>query len=160
MATITVPERFKIVNGTGGPVTTNGGVTGAYISAKTGQMVTLIVALKQAVGHATAITLKEATDVSGTGVQTVANTMQVWSNLDTSASDTLVRRTDATGYTVTTAAKPMHVVFQINPAALSDGFDCIGFTVGDSSQATNFVSATWLIEDRYPQATPPSAIVD
>lgn len=156
----TLPEKYKIVDATAGPVTTNGGVTGAYISAKTSQMIWLVLNFKQAVGHATTVTLKEATAVAGTSVQTVANSMLIWSNLDTTASDTLVRRTDATSYAVSTAAKPMQVVIGINPAALSDGFDCVGFTVSDSSQATNFVSGNWYLDDRYPQATPPVAITD
>lgn len=161
MPTITLPEKFKLVDATAGPVTTNGGVTGDYISAKNAQMVTLVLQFTQAQGHATVITLKEATAVDGTGVQTMANTSQIWINADTAASDTLSRvATDAYSYTLASTQKKMMLVFQINPAALSAGFDCIGFTVSDSSQATNFVCGEYLIEDRYPQATPPASITD
>jgi len=34
----------------------------------------------------------------------------------------------------------------------------LGCTISDSSQATNFVSAQYFLEMRYPQATPPAAI--
>jgi len=160
MATITMPERFKFVDATAGPVTTNGAVTGQYISAKTANRITLSLQFTQAVGHATAITLKEATAVAGTGVQTVANTMEVWSNLATATDDTLVKRADATGYTLGSGIAKMMVVFDIDPARLSDGFDCVGFSIADSSQATNFVSGQWIIETKYAQATPPSAVVN
>lgn len=160
MATITLPERFKLVDATAGPVTTNGGVTGKYISAKTAQMVTLVLQFTQAVGHATVVTLKEATAVAGTGVQTMAQSSVIWMDADTATTDALTRQTDGTGVTLAADAKKKVVVAQINPASLSDGFDCLGFTVSDSSQATNFVSGVWLLEDRFPQATPPSAIVD
>lgn len=156
----TLPEKYKIVDATAGPVTTNGGVTGAYVSLKNAQMAWLVLQFTQAVGHATVVTAKEATAVAGTGVQTVANTMEIWSNETTAASDTLVRQTAAKTYTLTADVKKKQVVIQFNPAALSDGFDCVGFTASDSSQATNFVSGQWIILERYAQATPPTAIAD
>lgn len=160
MAILTLPENYKIVDATAGPVTTNGGVTGQYVSAKTAQYVWLILSFTQAVGHATAITLKEATAVAGTGVQTVANTMQIWSNLATASTDTLVKRTAATSYTLGSGIAKMQVVFGIDPARLSSGFDVVGFSIADSSQATNFVSGVYLLAARYPQATPPTALTD
>jgi hypothetical protein len=49
---------------------------------------------------------------------------------------------------------------QIDPSKLSAGFDCIAATLADSTEATNFAAVNYFIETRYPQATPPSAIVD
>lgn len=156
----TLVEYMKFVDATAGPVTTNGGVTGQYVSVKNYGMVTLTLQFTQAVSHATVITLKEATAVAGTAVQTIANVQNIWSNLTTAASDTLVRRTDATGYTLGTGAVKEMVVFQINPASMTAGFDVLGFTLSDSSQATNFVSGLWQLWANYAQATPPTAITD
>jgi hypothetical protein len=43
---------------------------------------------------------------------------------------------------------------------VANAFDVAGFTVSDSSQAANYVSGVYVLESRYGQATPPSAIVD
>jgi len=157
---IYLPEQFKIVDATAGPVTTNGGVTGGYAVLKNAKYAWLLLQFTQAVSHATVLTLKEATAYAGTAVQTVANVVQIWSNLATATNDTLVKRTSATSYTLATGAYKAQVVIGIDPSALSAGFDVVGFTLSDSSQATNFVAAQWLLEMKYAQATPPSAVVD
>lgn len=157
-----LPEQYKLVDATAGPVTTNGGVTGKYVSLKNVQMAFLILQFTQAAGHATAVTLKEATAVAGTSVKTVISSKQIWSNEDTATSDTLVRQTDATSYTLTNDIKKKMVVIQFDPDTLdiANGFDVAGFSVADSSQATNFVSGVWVLYERYQQATPPAATTD
>lgn len=157
---IYLPEQMKIVDATAGAVTTNGGVTGAYVSLKNAIYAWLVLQFTQAVSHATVITMKEATAVAGTAVQTVANAVQIWSNLATATNDTLVKRTSATGYTLGTGAYKGLVVIGIDPAAVSQGFDVVGFTLSDSSQATNFVAGAWYLQTKYAQATPPTAVTD
>jgi hypothetical protein len=50
-------------------------------------------------------------------------------------------------------------VIEWDPAKHSAGYDCI--TLADSGgNAGNLVSVYALIAERYPQATPPSAIID
>ena len=162
MAIQTLPEFYKIVDATAGCVTTNGGVTGQGITTKGAQMVTLVLSFTQAQSHATVITMQEALTVAGGSAKTLTNNAAIWSNLATATNDTLVRRTDATTYTLATGAAKMQVVIQVNPAAMdnANSFDCLIFTLSDSSQATNFVSGVWYIYNRYPQATPPTAVVD
>lgn len=160
---ISLPRYFKKVDATGGPVTTNGGVTADYITLKDALYVWIDIQFKQAVGHATTIQPKVATAVDGTGATNITFSAPIWSNLDTTATDTEAARTAATSYAVTTAAKPMTVSIGIDPsavAAMGDTYDVLGFTISDSSQATNFVSATYRIETTYKQATPPTAITD
>lgn len=157
---INLPEQFKIVDATAGPVTTNGGVTGDYISLKNAIEVYLVLQFTQAVGHATTVQPKKATAVDGTGVTNITIAQQIWSNLDTATTDTLVARTAATSYALTTAAKKMQVIIRIDPQSLGSDYDVLGFTVSDSSQATNFVSGQYFILERYQQATPPAAITD
>jgi hypothetical protein len=38
-------------------------------------------------------------------------------------------------------------------------YNSLGFTIASSGQATNFVSVLYFIKERYPQATPRTAIV-
>ena len=154
-----LPEVQKIVNGT--PVaTTNGGIICDYISLKNAHRVTIVVELLQAVSHTTALGVNEATAVDGTGAQAMTATMPVWKNADVSATDTLVKGTDAATISATAGATNQQLSLEIDPRKLTSGFDCIAATLSDSSQATNFASVTYFIETRYPSETPPSAIVD
>jgi hypothetical protein len=53
------------------------------------------------------------------------------------------------------------VLFQIDPAQLDveGGFDCITVKTG-ASHAGNITAATYYLQTRFAQTTPPSAIVD
>ena len=154
-----LPQNFKLVTGAN-PKTSNGGFTGAYVSVKEVQMAWLVVEMTQAVANATQITPVQATAVAGTGATALTVTVPIWSNLDVSVNDTLVERTAALNYAVTASAKNMLVVIQIDPRTMGSGYDVLGFTVSDSTQATNFVAATWVLQTRYAQATPPTAVTD
>lgn len=157
----TLVEHFKIVDATAGAVTTNGGVTADYVTLKNAHRAWIVVQLTQAVGHATVLSPKQASAVAGTGVKAIS-ACRIWANEDTAASDTLVEQTAATTYTVTNDIKKKLVVFEINPEDfdVAGGFDVLGFATSDSSQATNFVAATYWLANRYAQATPPTAITD
>ena len=155
----TLPEQFKIVNGTP-VVTTTGGVTCDYISLKDAVRVTIIANLLQAATHATALGVKEATNVAAGSAAAVTEVQNVWKNADVSASDTLVKATNAATIAATAGTTDQILVMEFDPATLSDGFDCIAATLTDSSEATNFATVTYIIETRYPQGTPPTAITD
>jgi len=66
---LTIPEKFKIVDASAGPVTTNGGVTCDYVSLKNVHRAWIVASFTQAVGHATGIDPKQATAVAGTGTR-------------------------------------------------------------------------------------------
>ena len=154
-----LPEQTKLVDATAGPVTTNGGVTADYVSVKNAGRAYIVVNLTQAAGHATVLTPQRATAVAGTGATGLGTAVRIWANEDTAASDTLVAQTAATSYTVTNDIKKKMVVFEIDLQKLGNTYDVIGLTVSDSSQATNFVCANYVLTDlRYQQATPPAAI--
>jgi hypothetical protein len=158
-----LPEYFKIVDATAGPVTTNGGVTADYVSLKNVHKAYIVLQFTQAVGHATVVQPQVATAVAPTGATSITFSANWWENEDTAASDTLVAQTAATSMTVTNDIKKKQVIIEIDPAlAVDQGatYDVLGFTVSDSSQATNFVSGQYFLVERYPQATPPAAITD
>lgn len=163
MATISLPEVFKIVDATAGPVTTNGGVTSDYVSLKNASYAWIILQFTQAVGHATVIQPQVATAVAPTGAASITFAADIWQNADTAASDTLVKATSATSLTLAADIKKKLVVIGIDPAkvvAQGGTYDVIGFTVSDSSQATNFVAGKFLLQMKYQQATPPVVITD
>lgn len=140
--------------------TTNGGITSDVVSLKNAIRATIICNMEQAVGHATLISLKQATDVAA-GTNAAGPACPIWVNADTTATDTLVKETtDAATFTLGSGTVPMQVIFEVDPAALTAGYDCVYVTVADSSQATNFAAIEILIRENYQRATPPAAITD
>jgi hypothetical protein len=139
------------------PVTTNGGVTTAVFGLKGVLKAWAVFDLTQAVGQATVISLKQATTVAA-GTNKAGPTVPIWANEDTAASDTLVKQTSGASYTVTNNIKHKQVVFEIDPILLdvAGGYPYVYFTVSDSAQATNFVSAALYPFQSYQQATPPT----
>lgn len=157
----TFAEEFKIVQGIQ-PRTTNAGFSSDWVSLKNAKKAIIVVNLTQAVGHATALTLAQATVVAGSDTKAMTNNVSIWANEDCAATDTLVRQTDAKAYTVTNDVKNKVVVFEIDPNSLdvANNFDCISLTVADSSQATNIASVEFFLEAKVEQVTKPSAIID
>ena len=152
------PEEIKIIQAIE-PKADGAGTTGDYISLKNAHKVTVVVHITQ--GNAATIEVgdNEATSVAGGSAAAITKDLKISSNLDCAASDVLVKRTDAATYTTDAGVKHKQVVIEIDPALLSSGFDCIAITTG-ASNAANLVSAQYFIKTRYPQATPPSAVVD
>ena len=158
---ICLPEYFKIVTALAA-TTTNGALTGDYVSLKNAKSCTIVVNLKQAAAHATAISVEQATKVDATGTKVITNAVPIWANEDISTTDTLVRQTDAVNYTITADANDKLIVFQIDPATLdvANGFDCITVKTAASTEVSDFASAIYYIETKYAQVTPPTAITD
>jgi hypothetical protein len=159
MPRVSLPQDFKIVDASAGPVTTNGGVTFDYVSLKNVIRAWIVIQLTQAAGHATVIQPRRATAVDGTGAADIAHAARIWANEDTGASDTLVAQTAAVKHTVANDIKKKMVVIEIDPVEIG-AYDVLGCTISDSSQATNFVSAQYVLQTSYRQATPPAAITD
>ena len=157
MSRVHIPEQFKIVDASRGPITTNGAVTCDYVSLKNVHMAWIIASFTQAVGHATGIDPIRAT-ADAVGNVAIATAVPCWLNEDTATTDTLVRQTDAITVNVDNTIDKKMVVFQVDPAQLGATYDWLSCIVDASSQATNFVSIVYLLETRYPQATPPAAI--
>lgn len=133
------------------PATTNGGVTTDYISLKNAHMVYLVATFTQAATHATGIDVTQATAVAGTAVKAITNTLPIWKNADISATSVLTRLTDAITANCTAGTTDQIIVMQIDPAGfdVNGGFDCLGCTVDDSTEATNFVSVVAYVVPRY-----------
>ncbi|TPJ60830.1 hypothetical protein [Mesorhizobium sp. B2-6-1] len=161
MTKFTLPHQMKLVEGIA-PAADAAGRSSDIVSLKNVGKAYILIHLTQGNAATIALTPMQAQDVAGTGAKVLANAVPIWSNLDTSLTDTLIRRTDAVNYTTDAAVKNKQVVFEIDPALLdmANGFDCLYFTTG-ASNAANITQAEFLLVDlRYQQTTPPSAIID
>ena len=154
-----LPEQFKIVTGSA-VATTNGGFTAAFVSLKNVNMAWIVIEALQAVGHATVINPQRATAVAPTGNVAIAHNAPNWLNANIATNDTLVRMGDGTTAALDVGANNQLMVIQIDPAQLGETYDCMGVNVTTGGDATNFVTITYLLEMRYAQATPPTAVVD
>ena len=154
-------EMFKLVTGIAPIVPST--TTPDYVSLKNYQHFTAIITVKNATTvTGSAITLKQATAVAGTGEKALAFT-SMWGNVDTGASDTLVKTavTSNTFTTDDTNSKDLKYVVEVDASQLdvAGGFDCIRVGTDDATAAT--LNVEYLLSNaRYAQATPPSAIVD
>lgn len=138
------------------------GRTGDWVNLKNYALAYVIVNITQGNAATIAISINQASAVAGTGSKVITNTVPIWSNLSTAATDTLVSRTAAVSYTTDAGVANKQVVFQIDPSSLdlANGFDCIAVITGASNVA-NLTSAQYLlVGPRYGGATPPSAIID
>ena len=152
-------ENLKVVQ-LASPETTNGSKTSDVVCLRTAHKAWIVVEMTQAVGHATLLTPMQATDVAAGTNAVLANVVPIRANEDCGATDTLVPQTAAINYTVTDDIKDKQIIFEIDPATLTAGYDCIYITAATSSQASNYWSVTVYLATRYPQTTPPSAILD
>jgi len=144
------------------PVTTDGGADTDWISMKDINRLMICVELTQAVGHATVLTLKQATAVAGTGTKVMTVASKLWANEATATSDTNVRQTDAKNFTVNNSISNKQVTFVVEPQEfdVNNGFDCVSVNISDSSQATNFVSVVGIAYKKTQGVTPPTDITD
>lgn len=158
----TLPEQAKIVEML--PLATDaaGRAAGGAISLKNAGRAYIVVSLTQGNAATVLLTPMQATKVDKTGGKVLTNAIRIWSNLDTAATDTLVRQADAVNYTTDAGVKNKQVIFEIDPASLdvANGFDCFYISTG-ASNAANLTGAMAVLTDlRFGSATPPSAIVD
>ena len=159
--TVHLPEQFKIVQGSAGAVTTNGGFVGDTVTLKNVNMAWIVAHFDQATAHATVLNPMRATlAVGAVGSVAIAHNAPNWENNDCAATDTLVRNADATTVTLSADIATHMIVVQIDPAQMGDTFDCMGCNITTGGAADNFVSIVYYLEMRYAQATPPTAILD
>jgi hypothetical protein len=158
----TLPEQAKIVELL--PLATDaaGRAAAAAVSLKNAGRAYLLVSLTQGNAATVLLTPMQATKVDKTGGKVLTNPVRIWSNLDTAASDTLVRQADAVNYTTDAGVKNKQVLFEIDPASLdlANLFDCVYLSTGASNVANLTAALAILTDLRFGSATPPSAIVD
>lgn len=154
-------EDFKFVQGL--PCTTPSTSTPDYVSMKGYSHLTVVIDAKNATTvTGSAITLKQATAVAGTSEKALGFDW-VWANVDTGATDTLVKTavTSDTFTTDTTNSKNLQYVIEVNVEDLDvdGGFDCVRVGTADATATT--LNVTYILSGaRFKSATPPAAITD
>lgn len=162
MSKMTLPQVIKITEALPPAADAAGRTAASAVSLKNYGKCYIKCHITQGNAATVLLTPMQATAVAKTGGKVLANAVPIWANLDTAATDTLVRQADAVNYTTDAGVKNKHVIFEIDPALLdvAGGFDCIYVTTG-ASNAANITEIEYLLTDpRYAQATLPSAIVD
>jgi len=157
-----LPETYKIVTAT--PIITTNGAAVVFdnVSLKNCQMAYIVIELLAAVGHAHIINPLLGANVTTCATVPTFN-MRWWMNSAILVTDTLVEQTAGTTMTTDAAATNKLVVIQVNPDDMANQgatLDCLGCSITASTHAEDFVSATYILEQRFAQATPPSAILD
>lgn len=155
-------QETKIVSG-GGPVLLDtAGITGDYVSMKNYHHLTVVVGLTPASGTDTAaITLKQASDVAGTGEKALDFT-RAWRNPTSTSNDTLTETVYASSITTSAVAAKELFVLEIDAADLDtlNGFDCVRANVTDPGVVSTPAFVLYILSgSRFAQEIPPSAIV-
>ena len=161
MGNICLPQDFKIVRGATGSAM-NATVTLDNISAKDAVKVWCIIQMSNATGGAVVVNPLIGANVTTCATVPTFN-VNFWYNAATATTDTLVAQTAGATFTTGAGATPAMVVFQIDPAEMANQgatLDCIGCTVTGGAQIADMCSAVWIVQHRYPQATPRSVILD
>lgn len=156
-----LPEQYKVVT-IMKPATDAAGRTGTRISLKHAHKVWFVFNIDQGNAATIGLTLEQSSDVAGTGAKAVTAAVPIWANQDVATSDALVKQTSAASFTTDANLKVKQVVFEVAPEAtqdLANGFDCVTVKTGASNVA-NLTSCIAIIATRFPQGTPPSAVVD
>jgi len=156
-----LPEKFKIVNLYGGA--TNGISAGTdYICCKNAHRVTFLIYTWGTTATTFVLSLREADNVTPSNTAAVAEVFPVWKVISTTSTDALTKvATDATSLTIDPDGtdSTMLAVIQWDPSKHIAGYDCISVW-GSTGDASDYCTITAIIEERYAQAIPPTAITD
>ena len=154
-------QNFKLVMGAA-PAADAAGRTATYISLKGAHKVTVLVQITQGNAATVTITPFQAKTVGAGSEKALTNNVAIYANLDTAASDTLVRQTDGVAYTTDAGLKNKIVIFEIDPASLdiNNGFRDLTVKTG-ASNAANITSVIYILgPNRYPQLSIGTALTD
>ena len=134
--------------------------TSDYICCKNLHKVVFVFSLYDGNTQDTVFSLYESTAVDTTGAAST-KTHKIWTNADISASDLLVRETDAATYTLANSAgtKTKLVVIEWDPAKHTAGYDCIAI-YQDATNASNISSCIAICIPRYAGANGVDSIAD
>lgn len=161
MMGVNIPEGLKPVLLYGGA--TNGAITtmSDYISCKNAHKVWIVGYTWGTTGATFPLTMYESVAV-GTAGSIITATWPIWKGIVTTSLDTLSRvATDAAILTIDPDGtdSTMLFVFEWDPAKFTAGYDCLAVK-GATGDAADYCVILAFLQERYPQATPPTAITD
>ena len=156
-----LPESLKVVQG----LALEGAGAGANslpVSLKTvsGKLY-IMVSVYRAGGAAMVLTPQTDTLVAFGSAAGLASAVRIWANETTGTTDLLVEQTAAVAFTTTADVNPKLVIFEIDPADLTAGEDCVRLAITNVPNADS-VAVIYVYEPRYASrvSTQPTAITD
>ncbi len=134
------------------------GLEGEFINLRNAGLANIIVHINQGNATQPAITVEQATDVSGTDAKAITESVPIWTNQDCATSDLLNRESDAVSFTPSSSIGSKIIVIQVNPRILdiNNEFNCLRVRIA-ASNAANIVSAQYILSNRRGNE---SAVVD
>ncbi|KKN00073.1 hypothetical protein LCGC14_1141550 [marine sediment metagenome] len=162
-----LPENYNIINVAPSQVAT--AVTYDAVSCKNAHKVWFIVTQLYVADTDITFSLIEATDVAAGTTAAVTAAVPIWYDVDVAAivagdpTGALARMTLITSGSShkfdTTAGKSQMCVIEWDPSKHTAGYDCIQLA-DTGGHASNYVTAIAIVATRFPQAAPPSALLD
>lgn len=161
MAATRFLENNKVVIGAVPIDTTGAAVTGDYVSLKGYSHMTVIIVQGAWAGGTPAVTLKQATDVSGTGEKALSFTKYFNGTAltdDTYASNTVSSDT----YNLAATANTVNIIeIDANSLDVDNSFDCVRVGIASPGSNADLICVVYILSGtRYPGADTPTAIVD
>ncbi len=155
-------ENIKVVYGSEPKNYTGAAGNSDYVSLKNYDRVAIVIQTGAWAGGTAAVTLTQATDVSGSGAKALSFANQ-WTYQSAGFTVDALAKTAVAGDTFNLAtANTVHVIeVEASDLDLAGGFDCLRVSIASPGANNDFYGVMiYLHGSRYPQATPPSAIVD
>lgn len=150
------PENCKVVLAAAPQVGSGAAVDSTAISLKLVNKLWIVVQLAPSGGAAYTLTPQTDALVAFGSAAVLTNAVRIWANEAIATNDRLVEQTAAVNFATTANANSKLVIFEIDPANMTDGEDCVrveipALAVGD------YASVLYVIEPRYP-ARPATAL--
>lgn len=161
MANMRLLENAKIVVGAVPIDTTGAAVTGDYVSMKGYTHLTVIIMQGAWAGGTPAVTLKQATDVAGTGEKALSFTKYF---AGVALTDDLYAATTVSSDTYNLAATANTVnIIEVDASSLDvdNGFDCVRLGIATPGSNADLIAVLYVLTGtRYPSSDTPTAIAD
>ena len=158
----TFVETIKVIYGTEPKNYTGATGNSDYVSLKNYDRAACVIQTGAWGGGTAAVTLTQATDVSASGAKALSFSAQ-WTYQSTGFTIDALTRTAVSRDTFNlSTANTVHVIeVESSDLDLANNFDCFRVSVASPGANNDFYGIMiYLYGCRYPQATPPSAIVD
>lgn len=161
MGSLKFPEGCLFVMGAVAQVGSGADVTSKPLSLKNVQRLWILVNLNPAGGAAYALQPQTDALVAFGSAASITKAARIWSDEDADTNCKLTEQTAATSWSTTADTNPKLVVFEIDPAALAAGEDCVRVNI-PALAVGDYASVDYVIEPRYPGslANSPSYIID
>lgn len=154
-----LPENFIVYQAMEPTIGAGADLNGRAVSLKNVHKAYLIAHINPVAGAGVAIHPETDSTVAFGSGAVLTSPVHIWSNEDTDSGDAWTRETDAVNFTTAANDEPKMVIFEIDPAKLPEGEDCVRLVV-DSLANTDYAAIEYILIPRYGGTSQPSVLVD